>query len=273
MNEKELKTQLENGVTIQKIADLNDVSRSTVRYWMKKHNLKAKRKVKYTEEVLREAVKSSLCFAEVMRKVGGNTGGSVFQHVKRLVKKYNIDTSHFLGSAARAGEFQIGKCKKKTHKEILISGYKQRAKSHQLRRSLIEIGRPYVCEECGLGPTWNKKELKLQVDHINGDWSNCKEENLRFMCPNCHTQTPTYCGGNLGSKCENCDKKVSSKSTWCQQCAGIFGKRKRKVENRPSLETLLSEVEELGYAGTGRKHDVSDNTIRKWIKREQGLSS
>ena len=43
---------------------------------------------------------------------------------------------------------------------------------------------------------WNDKKLSLQLDHINGDNSDNRLENLRFLCPNCHTQTETYC-----SKC------------------------------------------------------------------------
>lgn len=69
-----------------------------------------------------------------------------------------------------------------------------------LSNLLIEVvGREYKCEECKLS-TWNSKELKLQVDHINGIHYDNRPENLRFLCPNCHSQTDTFCGsGNTGS--------------------------------------------------------------------------
>lgn len=40
-----------------------------------------------------------------------------------------------------------------------------------------------------------------------------------------------------------------------------------KVENRPNFETLQKEIDELGFVGTGKKYGVSDNAIRKWLKR------
>ena len=47
------------------------------------------------------------------------------------------------------------------------------------------------CEECHIGPEWNGKALSLQVDHIDGNSDNNLPDNLRLLCPNCHTQQPT----------------------------------------------------------------------------------
>ena len=51
------------------------------------------------------------------------------------------------------------------------------------------------CNVCGISE-WNNKKISMQLDHINGDSSDHKKENLRFLCPNCHSQTETYCGKN-----------------------------------------------------------------------------
>lgn len=66
--------------------------------------------------------------------------------------------------------------------------------SDSLRKHLTE-DRGYSCEECGISE-WNNSKLTLQVDHINGDPGNNFPDNLRLLCPNCHSQTPTYKGGN-----------------------------------------------------------------------------
>lgn len=55
---------------------------------------------------------------------------------------------------------------------------------------------PNNCSECGLGPKWNGMPLVLQYDHINGINTDQRIENLRTICPNCHTQTDTFAGKN-----------------------------------------------------------------------------
>lgn len=66
------------------------------------------------------------------------------------------------------------------------------------RRFLIEL-HGELCSECGQKPEWNGKKLQLHLDHIDGHRTNNKIENLRLVCPNCHSQTETYAGRNNGN--------------------------------------------------------------------------
>ena len=66
-----------------------------------------------------------------------------------------------------------------------------REKAHVLRRAMIAVGVPYKCGECSQLPVWNGQPLTLDVDHVNGDWHDDRIENLRSLCPNCHTQQET----------------------------------------------------------------------------------
>lgn len=53
------------------------------------------------------------------------------------------------------------------------------------------------CESCGQGQTWNGKNLTLEIDHTDGNRKNNKRSNLKYLCPNCHSQTPTFRAKNI----------------------------------------------------------------------------
>lgn len=70
--------------------------------------------------------------------------------------------------------------------------------SNRALRRIIGMMRGYACGVCGISE-WNKKPIVLEVEHINGDSTNNRPENVMLICPNCHSQTPTYKGANLGN--------------------------------------------------------------------------
>lgn len=146
--------------------------------------------VKHTKEKLEEAVASSYCYLDVAKKLSDSTHGGIVGHIAQKIKTFNIDTSHF----DRTINMGRTSNKRKSASELLICYPKgsNRRHANQLRRALLEIGRKEECALCCTSTTWNNKPLQLQVDHIDGDYCNCVESNLRFLCPNCHSQTSTY---------------------------------------------------------------------------------
>jgi hypothetical protein len=146
---------------------------------------------KYTKDVLEPIVAVSHSFAEVTRRLSGSTHGGTSAHIKKVIERFGIDTSHF-----RKGVLNKGKpsARKKNSEEVLVvyPAGTPRRKAYLLRRALVDSGRKLECQECHQGPTWNGKPLTLQVDHIDGNTLNCLAPNLRFICPNCHSQTETY---------------------------------------------------------------------------------
>ena len=76
---------------------------------------------------------------------------------------------------------------------------KTNTKYSQTIRNLLLEERGFKCEECGIFD-WNGKPLSFQIDHINGDVKDNRAENLKILCPNCHTQTPTWGAKNISEQ-------------------------------------------------------------------------
>ena len=143
-------------------------------------------------ERIAEVVRSSTAMSDAIRALGLSvTNGSSHRLLKRWITELEIDTSHFIGSGWNRGAQSPAR---HTAAEILQRrpAGSNRADTYKLRRALLEIGVPEICAECGNGPVWHGKPLLLQIDHIDGDGLNDEQKNLRFLCPNCHSQTPTY---------------------------------------------------------------------------------
>lgn len=151
------------------------------------------RAFKYTKEKLEAAVSQTTSVQGVARLLLGKpVSGNQHQHIKRMIKKFEINTRHFLGRRHNLGKISN---KRKLPKQIFITG--QRQKSAHLRRALIESGIEYKCVICAIN-TWQGQRINLEIDHIDGNSIDSRIENLRFLCPNCHSQTDTF--GFRGNK-------------------------------------------------------------------------
>jgi hypothetical protein len=160
---------------------------------------------KYTRDLLAPLVRDSQTIADVLRKLGLKLTGGSHAYLKRLIREYDLDTTHFVGSRANRGAAHRGGPDRRTPADILVPRDRlaQHVKGQLLRRALIEIGRPYCCAVCGLQPEWNGQALELQIDHLNGErWDN-RAENLRFICPNCHSQTANFGAKNKPGRGKN----------------------------------------------------------------------
>ena len=119
-------------------------------------------------------------------------GGSSLDVLKRRITELGCSTEHF-GQKASI----ISPTSKYTLDEILVENSSY-ANISRLKIRLVKENRlEYKCAFCGISE-WMGKPLSLQLDHINGKNNDHRIENLRFLCPNCHSQTETYAGKNKG---------------------------------------------------------------------------
>lgn len=147
-----------------------------------------------TREALQDAVSASRSLAAALRHAGKPDNSRNRALFRQWVSEYGIDTGHFLGQAHMRGK--PGTTPVKPPEQILVKHCgKRRKRTVLLRRALRQVGVPERCAECGTGSVWHGRPMTLEIDHINGDWSDDRAENLRLLCPNCHSITTTWCRG------------------------------------------------------------------------------
>ena len=141
-----------------------------------------------SDEQFIDLIKNSTNISEVLFKLGysvkGNSWG--FSQVRRRMEALALTSHDFKGkSALKTNTDRLVK------PETLFNSNSKHARN-VLRRHIIAEGLiPYKCAICGI-THWNGKALSLELDHINGINNDNRLENLRFLCPNCHSQTTTY---------------------------------------------------------------------------------
>jgi hypothetical protein len=157
------------------------------------------RRLVVDEEMLRAAVPGCRSIAEVIRALGLEPSGPRHRVVRDEIQRLGLDNSHFLG---QGHYFGMPGSQRLPPERVLVFRPEQhyRRDAAILRRALASCGVPERCAGCGTGPQWQGKPLTLEVDHVNGDFRDNRPENLRFLCPNCHATTNTYCRRKRATK-------------------------------------------------------------------------
>lgn len=213
----------------------------------------------WSDEALIGAVAQNISVAGVLRSLGLTVNPGSYVTIRRHVERLKLDTSHFLGQ-------RHGTARPPTHRPL--SEYLVKAgpviSSDSLKRKLLVAGRLVLeCAVCGLGPIWCGKELVLQLDHVDGDGTNNEVTNLRLLCPNCHTQTPTFTSRKLRfpDKLCTCGTKITSRSKQCLTCSQKVRKKKGKW---PDDRTLVQWLDTMTAVDVGRRVGVSSEAVKKY---------
>lgn len=227
-------------------------------------------KRKYTDEQLRISVQQNYTLQQVLDSlnlIGGHA------RIKAKILDLKLDISHWTS-------FTYSKPRKiQPLTEILKDGIFLQT-SNLKSRLLNNEYFTYECSVCKISE-WNGKSISLQLDHINGKRRDNRLENLRLLCPNCHSQTDTFCGKNQkGTKrkkegeyirylCIKCEKpllRYQNKLKMCTSC------RKTEYSGKLSQNQLAEFYIDYnsGNFTTNEicsKYQISETTIYNLLKR------
>jgi len=135
-----------------------------------------------TKEQLVEAIKDSKTMSQAAAKAG-----IAFMTFKRHTEKHGLYVPNQSGK---------GVSKIKTQLSDVFDGTKHMVTNHLRKRLIREGFKTEQCEECGI-TEWNGKKITFELDHVSGVRADNSLENLKILCPNCHSQTPTFRGRNI----------------------------------------------------------------------------
>ncbi len=150
------------------------------------------KKRSWTIEQLKGAVASNKSYRKILIELKLRPTGGNYDQLKKYIQELQLDFSHYTGMAWNRGMRGIGKPIRPLCDVLVKHTYYQ---SYRLKRRLISAGlKQNSCEHCGWAEKTSGGYVPVELDHINGDRHDNRIENLRILCPNCHSLTPTYRG-------------------------------------------------------------------------------
>lgn len=126
-------------------------------------------------ETITIAVKESKSIAQVIKKLGLIPAGGNYNTINKLIIHFGLDTSHFTGQVWNRNIY------KPTGSHT----------SHTSIKKALIRSRGHKCQRCN-GEVWLDHRIPLELEHIDGNSQNNIDDNLKLLCPNCHSFTPTY---------------------------------------------------------------------------------
>ena len=219
---------------------------------------------KLTDQDFSDLVKSSLNISEVLFKLGYSTKGNSwgYSQIKQRMEILGLSGKDFRGKSAICIKNENKKidqkklfCENSKHSRRIVRKY-------ILQNKLL----PYKCSICGI-TKWNGKTLSLELDHINGINNDNRLTNLRFLCPNCHSQTTTY-----GARNKQC---AESKFDLSQELKNLIINEYIKLKSIDSvskkynlkLKAIKQVLSEAGLTKPNQKYVIQYDSNHKEIKR------
>lgn len=132
-----------------------------------------------------DAIAGSKSLAGAARRLQLSPGAHAYKNLRAAIVTFGLSTEHFTESQEHHPRMEPSDVL------VMMLPGSPRRRSALLKRALLETGRAESCELCGFQGLWNEKVMAFDLDHVDGDHCNNLAANLRFLCPNCHSQQST----------------------------------------------------------------------------------
>lgn len=170
------------------------------------------RKRTWSVKQLKNAVEKSYSYRNTIKMLGLRPTGGNYDQVKKYIKEYNFSTVHFTGMLwnkdRKTGPRPLIKLE-----DILVENSTYQSFKLKKRLFSVKLKKP-KCEECGWAKVSIDGRLPLELDHINGDRHDNRLENLRILCPNCHSLQITHRGRNRKRPSAGTGRQPTLKMSW-----------------------------------------------------------
>lgn len=150
---------------------------------------------RWTKDDLVKAVGRSKSIRQTLMLLGLKEAGGNYKQIQKYIQYFEIDSSHFLGRGWNKGSKMQGK-PRILLEDILVQN--SNYQSYKLKKRLFNTDlKKQECEECGWKVMSADGRVPLELHHLNGDSKDNRIENLKILCPNCHSLRPNYRGRNI----------------------------------------------------------------------------
>lgn len=222
-----------------------------------------------SKKEFQDIINKSNSFVDVLKHFGLDPYSGNHRTIKARIERDDIDLTKLNENRSKNISTKSSFHNSTPDSEVFVKNSKY-SNNSGLKRKIISKGLiPYCCDKCKCNGTWKNEPITLQIDHINGDNKDNRIENLRFLCPNCHSQTPTFSGKRLKKElpiCDSCNtnKVVGKQAKMCKLCWN----EKHAIDHKkfdPSKQELINIFKQYkgNLSSVGKFYNVSYNAIKK----------